>query len=506
MKKIAVIGSGIGGLSAASRLAHQGYEVHIYEKNSYPGGKASQVIKDNFRFDRGPSLLTMPFVLEELFNFCHEDIKKHISYKKLDILCKYFFPSGNIINAWSDTERFKDEIDSKTSDTGESLKKYLDYCRKIYDLAADIFLFHNPRKLSTYLSRSAIKALLNINKIDIFRTMDEANRSFFRDEKLIQLFNRYATYNGSDPYKCPATLNIISHVEYNLGGYYIHPVTENNYQKLSGSQVRSGGIHSLTYALYQLALKKRVKFHFNSEVREITTYGRKIRSIRTDDEIIPCDVVLSNIDVYLTMKLIDKQCNLNIENKLSSSALVFYWGVKITSSELEIHNILFSQDYRKEFRQISDEKIYPEDPTIYIYISSKFNPSDAPDGYENWFVMINTPEVNPNLKNLSEIREKIISKIRKVTGYDIENLIVAEEIMTPYDLENLTGSYKGAIYGISSNNRTSAFMRQSCKSKHIKGLYFCGGTVHPGGGIPLVIISGKNAADEIIQDYGQLNS
>jgi phytoene desaturase len=488
---ISVIGAGLGGLSASIRLASAGYDVTMYEKNAGPGGKAGSMVLDGFRFDTGPSLLTMPFVIEELFRSAGEDPAEYLAIKKLNNLCKYFYPDMTVLNAWSDKEKFAAEIEANTNDNKENLYHYLEYCKTIYDLTADIFLFKDLYSPSNYASIKALKTLFKLRNIDSMRTMNEANRSFFKDERVIQLFNRYATYNGSDPYQCPATLNIISHVEYNIGGYYVE-----------------GGMFKLTEAIFELAKKKGVKFRFNTPVEKMLTEGKKITGIQVSDEIIRTDIVISNADVYSTYgKLLGdtKSSAAKKYNKLepSSSALVFYWGVEITSPKLDAHNILFSQSYEKEFEDLFQKKIYPSDPTVYIYISSKFAPDDAPKGMENWFVMINAPNRSAlNLKNkisTGEIKSTILAKIKAFTGYDITGKIRCESIMTPENIETRTGSYKGSIYGISSNNRKAAFLRQPNKSGYYKGLYFVGGSAHPGGGIPLVMLSGKLAAEKILK-------
>lgn len=490
MKMISVIGAGLGGLSAAIRLAHKGFEVTVYEQNTVPGGKARSISADGFRFDTGPSLLTMPFVIEELFTGTGENVNNFLSIKKLNNLCRYFYPDGTVLNAYSDVNKFSEEIEKKTSEKKENLHKYLNYCKKIYDLTADIFLFKDLYSLSTYSNLKALKTLFKIKGIDSFRTMNEANCSFFNDEKIIQLFNRYATYNGSNPYLCPATLNIISHVEYNIGGYYI-----------------SGGMYKLTEALYNLALKKGVKFQFGSKAERIVLQNNHVKGIVINGNQIKCDVVISNADVYNTYNNLLNDQNSTPAKKYnslepSSSALVFYWGVKINSEKLDVHNILFSENYKKEFEELFTEKIYPTDPTIYIYISSKFSKKDAPDGCENWFVMINTPYVNNKLQTANnKLKEIILNKIRLQTGYDIKDKIISEQILKPQDIESITGSFKGSIYGISSNNRKAAFMRQPNKSKHYKGLFFCGGSAHPGGGIPLVILSGKLCAELVNKQF-----
>ncbi len=489
-KKISVIGSGLGGLSAAIRLAVTGHDVTVYERNSAAGGKARSISNGGFRFDTGPSLLTMPFVIEELFRFAGEDPAEYLTIRKLENLCRYFYPDGTILNAWPDTKRFAAEVESKTTDSKESLQRYLEYCKTIYDLTADIFLFGDLYSASTYTNSKALKTLFKLPKIDSMRTMNEANRSFFKDERMIQLFNRYATYNGSDPYQCPATLNIISHVEYSIGGYYLE-----------------GGMFSLTKAIFALAEKKGIKFRFNTPVTSIVTEGTEVIGIQTSDEFLKSDIVISNADVYSTYGKLLGDTNTRAAKKYSklepsSSALVFYLGVEIDSKNLEAHNILFSAEYKKEFDELFTKKILPSDPTIYIYISSKFAPGDAPEGMENWFVMINAPNSTGKAayaESISIARQRILAKIKALTGYDIGGKIRYESVMTPDDIEEQTGSWKGSIYGISSNNRKAAFLRQPNKSRHYRGLYFAGGSAHPGGGIPLVILSGKLAAELVIR-------
>jgi len=485
-KKAAIIGAGLGGLAASIRLAKAGFEIDVFEQNENPGGKAGSFYNSGFRFDTGPSLLTMPFIIKDLFDYTGEKISAYLQLNKLDILCKYFWDDGTIINAYSDVKKFANEIELKTKDSSLAVINYLNYSRRIYELTSDIFLFKNSKEILNYINRKAFKTLLNLKQIDFYRTMHKANSSFFNDRKTIQLFNRYATYNGSSPYKAPATFNLIQHVEYNLGGY-----------------TAKGGIYSVTEALYNLSKKSGVKFHFTNMVERINHSNGKISGLQVSDEVKQYDIILSNVDATKTYRsFINAKTNIN-HKYLSSSAIVFYWGVKGNYDFTEIHNILFSSDYKKEFDDIFVRKICPDDPTIYIYISSKLNPDDAPDGCENWFIMINTPPIENQdwEKETEKTRINILKKIKKILDIDLKDKILSENILTPEILEDRTGAYKGSIYGPSSNSIFSAFLRHSNKSKKYKGLYFCGGSVNPGGGIPLVLLSGKNAADLIIKDY-----
>ncbi|MCU0414110.1 MAG: phytoene desaturase family protein [Ignavibacteriaceae bacterium] len=491
-KSVAIIGSGLGGLSSALLLSKKGFDVKVFETNGKSGGKANSLRLNNFRFDTGPSLITMPFVLEEIFEEAGYKLSDYLKLIKLDIICKYFYADGTVINAFGDLEKFAEEIKNKTIDTSSSIKNYLDYCKKIYDLTTDIFLLNSPTNIKNLLSAKSFKSLLNLKNIDVFRTVDEANKSFFKDPKTVQLFNRYATYSGSNPYKAPATLNTIQHVEYGIGSY-----------------ICEGGVYKIVEVFYNLCKENGVQFQFNSAVKKINLNGNSISGIEYTSEegrsvIENFDLVVSNADVNTTYKKLLNDTSSKSAKRYESfepslSAIVFYWGVKGNFSKLETHNILFSTDYKKEFYEIFELKKCPSDPTIYIYISSKFNISDAPDGYENWFVLVNSPYISGQdwKKEINLTRERVIKKINSYLKIDLNTLIIEEEVLTPEKIESQTGSRLGSIYGISSNSRSAAFLRQPNKSKKYEGLYFCGGSAHPGGGIPLVLLSGKLAAEEI---------
>lgn len=479
---IAVIGAGLGGLSAAVRLAHKGYNVEVFEKSNTAGGKAACIYACGFRIDTGPSVLTMPFVLEDLFKDIEENINDYISIRRLDIICKYFYPDGTFINAYSDFDKLIEELSSKTGENKNNLKIYFDYCRNIYELTAELFLFSSPAETSTYININALKTLFSFHKIDSFRTMHEANSSFFSNRNIIQMFDRYATYNGSNPYYAPATLNIIPYVEYILGGYYIEQ-----------------GICSLPAGIQKAANKKGVTFHFNSDVEAIIHDEGRVKGITVNGEFKGFETVITNSDVNHTYSRLLKDTTSYFARKYnkhepSTSAIIFCWGIKGIHDFLEAHNILFSGNYENEFDCLFNKYVCPDDPTVYIHISSKYKAGDAPEGHENWFVMVNTPYNNGSQNWNNEtlrLRKIIAKKIKRMLGIDVNLIIEYEKIITPEDIESSTNSFKGSIYGISSNNRFTAFMRQSNRSRKYKGLYFTGGSAHPGGGIPLVILSGK---------------
>ena len=247
--------------------------------------------------------------------------------------------------------------------------------------------------------------------------------------------------------------------------------------------------------------KKTVRFILNQQVDKILTKNDKATGIRSNEKDYFFDSVVSNVDVnYTYNNLLDY--NFKNRNEPSLSGIVFYWGVKGNHPSLEIHNILFSENYKNEFDDIFHSKKCPEDPTVYIYISSKYKKDDAPKGFENWFVMVNTPHnLGQNWNGeVGKMRVLIKKKVERILGIDLLEKILFEEVLTPSDIERNTGSFQGSIYGSSSNSRNSAFRRNPVKSKSYSNLYFCGGSVHPGGGIPLVLLSGKHASELIIRD------
>ncbi len=482
--KIAVIGSGIGGLATACRLASKGHEVTVFEKNASPGGKISEINVEGYRFDTGPSLFTLPELVNELYIAAGETVPSTFAYKKLEVLCKYFYNSGENLIAWSDQQKFADECAQKLGEDPANINKYFKNASLIYKITSDIFLFNSLHKIKNLLKFSVLKSLFQVNKIRFYKSMHSENRSNFKSPLLTQLFDRYATYNGSNPYKAPATLNVIAHLENNLGTYF-----------------PDQGMYSIVQHIYELALKKGVRFNFNSLVTSIDIKNKIAVGVSVGDTAFTFDRIVSDSDInYVINNLMDHPLKKRF-NRLepSSSALVFYWGVNKEFPELDLHNILFSQDYKEEFTNLFQNKTIDIDPTIYIFVSSKLVKSDAPKNCENWFVMVNAP--SNSKENWDELirtsKQNIINKINKSLKINIEDYIEYEKIASPITIERSTLSKGGALYGNSSNSMFSAFLRHPNFLKSIKNLYFVGGSVHPGGGIPLCLASAKIVANEI---------
>lgn len=480
--KVGIIGSGVAGLASAIRLAIAGHRVEVFEANAYPGGKLSEIKLGAYRFDAGPSLLTLPSLIDELFELAGENPAQYFTYQKLEINCEYFFPDGVNISAHADHEKLIEEIIQNTAERPENVRKALAKSQLLYEHLSELFMFSSLQDPKTFVSRPAFKAYRKLHRLGFFQTMNGANASTFDDPRITQMFNRYATYNGSSPYKTPATMNIIPHLEMSLGAYF-----------------PAGGMHSITLALYDLAKRLGVIFHFNQPVERILIEKGHAKGLMTGGLSLDFDRLVSNMDIVNSYRKLMpdlKAPRFLLNQPKSSSALIFYWGVGKKFPQLDLHNILFSRDYKAEFEHIFQRGVIFHDPTVYVNITSRYEPSDAPEHGENWFTMINVPNnQGQNWEELiTEARKNILNKITATLGEDIAPLIEVEEILDPRTIESKTSSALGALYGNSSNNLFAAFLRHANKSRRVKGLYFCGGSVHPGGGIPMSLSSAKLVA------------
>ncbi|MEC9487624.1 MAG: phytoene desaturase family protein [Prosthecochloris sp.] len=467
MKRVAIAGAGIGGLSAAARLAKRGYLVDVYEKNSVAGGKATERLvttpAGRFRWDCGPSLLTMPHLLEELFAFCDERLEDHLTLHRIDTSCRYHWTDGTVIDENSSFWNLP------------PVRHYLDYARGLYELSAPAFLERAPRDWWKAFNADLLTHLKHLPKFMNLQSMAELNRSFFEDPHLCQIFDRFATYNGSSPFRTLSTFAIIPYVEAEFGAWY-----------------PEGGIARIPDALVNLARRQGVRFHFNHEV--------------TDLDDLEADVRLCNGDIITAHQkwLPESVAGHDMLNHdLACSGWIMLLGLKKRFPRLEHHNILFSDHYRQEFDDIFSRRRLPAEPTIYIASTSKHPKStDAPEGCENWFVMVNAPAVTPLER---EGYEQVVFDRLRAFGVTIDpDDILHQESFSAEEFATRHNAWKGSLYGWASHSIATALFRPPMQHPHHQDLYFTGGTTHPGGGIPLVLLSGKIASDMIASDVPPL--
>ncbi len=523
MNDILIIGAGIGGLSTAIRLAAAGQRVTIYEKNQQVGGKMGQIEADGFRWDIGPSVITMRPVFEELFASAGRRLEDYLTLEPVDPLTRYFYPNGSSLDATQDREKMASQIRQIDPKDVAGYQNYLRYAAQIHRITGPVFIYDQPPTWRSFLR----VPFADWFKIDGLRTMQQAIENHVRSPELRQLLGRFATYVGGSPYLAPATLNVIAHVELSGGVWYPR-----------------GGIYAIAQAMAQLARELGVTIHTKCGVQEIGVDNGRFHHLTLENgKTVTGTAVVSNLDVTTTRqhllrnffnakaqrrrglgswltRLISSQQTLRNEGPIhnsqfttpnsqfdsSCSGFILLLGINKQFPQLAHHNILFSPDYPAEFKAIFEDGRPPDDPTIYIAITSKTDPQHAPAAGENWFVLVNAPPLDNRYDwqvNQQAYRDLVLQKIAGF-GFDVRNHIVTEQILTPVDLAEGSGAWRGALYGASPNSRWAAFKRPHNRSKEIQGLYFVGGTTHPGGGVPMVTLSGKVAAELVLEDLGHI--
>lgn len=475
MKTISVIGAGIGGLVSAILLSRKGYDVTVFEKNENTGGKMNQIYLDKFRFDIGPSLITMPFVFEEFFKDIGRNPEDYFNFKKLEINCRYFYPDGTIFNSYNDIEKFRKETENIFGKgTLHGFDKYFSYAGKLYDLSAESFLF-NPFSLKKFFN---VKGLMNAGKFLSSKSLHSLHEEFIPNKNFVQFLDRFATYNGSNPYRAPSLFSIIPYVEIKFGGYYIE-----------------SGIYKLAESLERICVEERINIRKNTYYQGIATKAKcieaiKVRNSQHSEEIIRQDYIVSNTTNDLSLTGSKYLANTD----WSMSGFIILLSINKIFPELTHHNIIFSNNYEQEFDELSKEKKPAEDMTVYISISSKSSPEDAPENCESWFILVNVPNL-PDFNEWSEefknsYKEKIISKI-ETRGLKIRDSIINSKILSPCDLSQMYGTEYGSLYGLASDSLNLMMKRPKNKSSKYKNLFFACGSSHPGGGVPLCFLSAK---------------
>lgn len=444
-----------------------------------------EIREAGFRFDTGPSLLTLPELFVELFERCGERLENHLDPVPVDPLCRYFYPDGSRFDCHRNQEETLVSLAAIAPGEEEAYRRFLSRAGELFERVEPVFL-RSPLYDRSDFSRLPWRDLL---RIDAFRSLSSSIDTAFRSDKLRQFFKRFATYNGSSPFRAPATLNVIPHVELTLGSYYIR-----------------GGLYRIAETFEKLALEKGVEFRYGCNVKSIEVKRGRCIGVRLDDDsILESPVVFSNCDATETLLRLIGREHLPFWRRQtarcpepSGSGFVLLLGTDRQWPQLSHHNIFFSADYKEEFRQIFDLRIPPEDPTLYVTNTSLTDPSDAPTGGSNLFVLVNTPWVEEHHRWGSfaeEYGDRLIDTLESAGLDGLRASVRFRTSITPDDFLRLYRSNRGSIYGTSSNSRLSAFLRPANKVRGIDGLYLAGGSTHPGGGLPLVLLSAMHAVE-----------
>ena len=493
---VAVIGSGLGGLSAACVLAARGYRVSVFEKNAWLGGKAAVLQEQGFRFDMGPTILICPSVLRRVFKEAGKKLSDYLNLVPLEPQWRCFFEDGNKLDLYGDQARMHEELNGFAPSTIAGYERFFSTSEELRGISDRFFFWQSIGSMrDTFKAGSALNLSLlrDVSRMKLGQTVGGAIRREIKDKRVAQMLDHLTQYVGSSPEKSPAILCAIAQMQAGEGVWY--PM---------------GGTRAIPEALLRLARELGVEFRTSTGISRIDVQENRVQGIETaSGEYIPVQSLVANSDSVRTYReLIGGEVKRHFDDRRSyepaCSGVVMYLGLNRRYEHLAHHTFVFSRDPHEEFRAIYDKGIPAPDPTCYLCAPSRTEAAVAPEGGEALYVLVHTPYLRPgqDWKQLyPAYRKVILDKLRRTAGLDhIEDAIVMERYLTPQDINDRYGVWKGAIYGLASHGRLQGGFKPANHDPKIRGLYLAGGSAHPGPGMPMVMMSGWIAADKLDSD------
>ncbi len=483
MKKVVIIGAGIGGLGAAGLFAKKGYDVTVLEKNSNLGGRANIFSTQGFKFDMGPSWYLAPDIFEHYFSLVGEKVADHLDLARLSPSYRIFFRNnGESLDINSNIDVDAETFDSIETGAGDKLRAYLRQSKYQYEVATQSFMFKNYDTIFDFFNK---RVMTEGQKLSVFSTMHKFVSKFFTSKKLQQVMEYTMVFLGTSPYEAPALYNLMSHMDFNQGVFY-----------------PQGGFYELIRALSNIAEKNGATLRTDAAVEQILVREGKATGVRLEsDEFIEADLVISNADMWFTeTKLLETGSQTHKEKywqkrTMAPSAFIMYLGVSEKLPSLIHHNLLFSEDWRKNFDDIYKDPCLPDEPSLYVCAPSVTDPSVAPVGKENLFVLV---PIASDLKFTDDEKEAYAERVLALmeTEMDLPGLRGKIEYKRIYTVDNFAVDYnafKGTALGLAHTLRQTAIFRPKNKSKKVSNLFYVGAGTNPGIGTQICLISAELA-------------
>ncbi|WP_336785691.1 phytoene desaturase family protein [Paenibacillus sp. MMO-177] len=495
-KKVIVIGAGVAGLASAIRLQHAGYQVEIYEKEASPGGKMNRIETDGYKFDLGPTIVMMPELYREIFELCGRNPDDYIPMERLDPMYRVYYKdipdepfdiSSNLVQLTKTIEKISEE----------DMEGFFLYLHEIYKrfMVAKHNIIQRPfRKSRDFYNFSMLKKAL---KLKTFDTADRFMSKYMKNERLKQMISFQTLYIGISPFKSPSFYTMIPMIQFMYGVWFI-----------------KGGMYTMALAMEKLFKELGGTIHYNKSVQEIDLHNGKATGILVDGQKVPADFVVCNADFPYAIKNLVKDrvakgkfTDKKIDKmKYSCSCFLLYLGMNRKYEEIEhVHNFIFTEDLKKNLHDIfAGNKL--TNGSFYVYIASKMDASLAPEGKDGLYILMPVSHVAAanyewNEETIQDYRSYILNTLKKIRGFEhIEQEIVTETCITPRDFESRFNAYNGSTFGLMPILSQSNHMRPQSKAKHCDNLYFTGSSTHPGAGVPIVLLSARITAQELIQD------
>jgi len=479
--RVVVIGAGVAGLAAAVRLAALGHAVTVLEQGAVPGGKCGRVELNGYRFDSGPSLLTMPWVFAELFAATGAALEQELELMRVEPGTSYRFADGSELRLGADLAPTLAALDRWSAGSAEDWVRFLGTAASMWRASRPFLNGPPPWPPRRPRPGEGTPDPRDLLRVRPWSTLRGLARNHARDRRLRLVIERFATYAGADPRRAPAALALAGYVEHAFGAWHLR-----------------GGIYALVEALARRLALLGGELRLETTVERISVSGGRVEAVECAGDRIACEVVVSSADAErLEGELLGQADGPRRERSLSGFALML--GLRGHTPGLAHHNILFPADYDAEFDDVFVHRRPVRDPTIYVAASSVSDAGEAPPGCENWFVLVNAPTQGDGLDwdAAADAYEQALLDRLAARGLDVRARVAVRARRTPADLERQTGAAGGAIYGAAPHGRLGTLRRPGNRSPAAHGLYLVGGTTHPGGGLPLVALSAKIVAEEI---------
>lgn len=490
-----VIGAGIGGIATAARLAKNGYDVTVFEKESTPGGRCNQITRDGHRFDIGPTLFLMPEVWEDTFASLGERMSDHLDLKRIDPTYKVHFDDGLQLELTSDIGRMQTQLEKVEPTAFTGFLNYIAEGSKHYKISVEKFVGRNFYNIFEYFSLANLPLLFSLKAL----TKHFANvGKYFKDERLKAAFTFQNMYLGLSPYDAPATYSLLQYTELAEGVWY--PM---------------GGMYAGIQALVKIAEKLGVKFIYNSPVKRLKVAGSKVEGVELHDgREITADIFVGNADLpYIYKKLLPdvKEAKKLDDKKYTCSTIMFYWGVDKEYKQIAHHNVFLGGEYKSSFDKIFDEHTLPEAPSFYVHAPARTDSAAAPEGQDTLYVLVPVGHLDARSEQdweamVNRARETVFTRLANEKGAtDLKEHIKFEIVYQPKVWQERFNLVNGSAFGLSHNFTQVGYLRPQNRHKQYRNLYFAGASTHPGTGLPIVLLSAKLTTQRILKEAGTIS-
>ena len=496
MDPIGIVGGGLGGLAAACVLAARGHRVVLFEKNDWVGGKAAVFEERGYRFDMGPTILTVPAVLRRIFAEAGRDLDAAMDLRRLDPQWRCFFDDGAVLDLTENPAAMTSNLDAFSPGNSEGYRDFLRMSDGLHGVSERFFFWRSVEDIRDTMDLKKnmdLATLRDVLSLRMGSTVARQIRKKVPDARVAQMLDHFVQYVGSSPYNSPAVLCSIGHMQTDGGVWY--PM---------------GGTNAVPQALTRLAAELGVDIRLSTGIRRIVADRGAVTAVETEaGETVPLSAVVSNMDAVRTYRELvggepARSFGRRWKREPACSGVVLYLGLDRAYDHLLHHDFVFSRDPEEEFDWIYNKGEPAPDPTCYIAAPARTEPGVAPPGGEALYVLVHTPYLRPHhnwTEMLPAYRRVILDKLARCGGMpDLESRIVVERTLTPADIHERYRVLNGAIYGLASHGRFFGAFKPGNRSRDLAGLYLAGGAAHPGPGMPMVLMSGWIAADSLDRD------